>query len=1036
MYQPGEFELPLIVNHEGGHVAKVTCLVNMPDGLLLSGSEDGTAKIWHIAERICQKTLFCDDRQPILSLALTDNGRIIAGCKNNLIRIWNIETGEMESVLAEHRSPVTCLIIIKRDTKEWLLSGSEDGTIKTWDMAANYVCRQTFVTPGLNCFANNLKDVLLWVGYKNGMIASYDIFTGSRISAFQVPPWKKSVNNEWISHASIVIALYFNREGKLYSGLSNRIEIWDVRRSQVDKTFNYRGITIVDFVIREEDGKLIAAYSTGEIKIWDIETVKLQPTTFASIPNRNPQCLLLSSDRQQVIWGASDSTLNLIDLTEGSGAEFYAASPAKVEWFAITPDNKTLLSYSSDQLIRKWNVVTGTCLLTFGRPTANGKVSKLVLSSDGRILYTNTNGSIIIWDVLTGREREPFFSGAESSNKYRSLTISHDGDKLFAVINNGLMAVIDIASKRKQTIRLDTRPDVTKTSVRCVIDMGEHFTLAGCADGTLRFYGGNYPAKNGIIKAHEKAVSALAMDRRDGTIISGSDDTTIKIWQIAKECRHEHRGARIVSTNEPVATPIYSIINSRCIGTLSGHTDAIMAFILVEAQGILFSLSSDNTIKIWNLRTQTCLTTIHGHTHKFQSMAMSCDSQLLFVAVTNWLQYYDIRSLKIAPRLDVEPLPIDSIIQQCQPYGSRNIALLAPIAMALGRAISPTRAAATAIPAASIAAIPMLPMAAAAAAATVSARPRPPSRQLLIIPSEDISKSIKLGEGSYGVVYRGTWGDTPVAFKELKSPEISRDMQEEFEREARIHGQLSHPHIVILYGVAYEPPRYSLVLELTTGSLRKWLAAMTRALPESEQTRLAHEIAQGLNYLHSCGIIHRDLKSANVLLDACNTAKLSDFGLARVKGETGSQTKMAAGTAGWIAPELSLDEPYSTSSDVYAYGMTLWEICSRQIPFAKEGNQVVVATRVATRGLRETIPSDAPQVLREIIGTATTGCWAAEPANRHTLSHILQLLRDYRAAQGQPLDVADAVVGAVAAVAVEDRAADSMPAPHGGHTMT
>ncbi len=297
---------------------------------------------------------------------------------------------------------------------------------------------------------------------------------------------------------------------------------------------------------------------------------------------------------------------------------------------------------------------------------------------------------------------------------------------------------------------------------------------------------------------------------------------------------------------------------------------------------------------------------------------------------------------------------------------------------------------------------------------------------------------IKLGEGGFGVVYRGKWEETPVAIKELKLRGMSTDTQAEFDREVQMHSQLHHKHIVVLYGAVHETPQ-CLVLELMQGgSLRDWIKNKTRALPELGQTRLAHEIAQGLEFLHSRGIIHRDLKSANVLLDGGNTAKLSDFGLAKLKGETITQGYLGhtQGTVPWIAPELFIRRAkYSVPSDIYAYGMTLWEMCARQLPFVDAPSQQLIITWVG-QGTREDIPADAPDVLRQIIGTSTTGCWAAEPANRHTLSHILQLLRDYRAAQGKPLGVADALVGAMAAAAVADDALDSMPVPDGGHTRT
>ncbi len=254
-------------------------------------------------------------------------------------------------------------------------------------------------------------------------------------------------------------------------------------------------------------------------------------------------------------------------------------------------------------------------------------------------------------------------------------------------------------------------------------------------------------------------------------------------------------------------------------------------------------------------------------------------------------------------------------------------------------------------------------------------------------------QSSVLGRGGFGVVYRGTWQEIDVAIKQLQM-QLSKDMKTEFEREAQLHSSLRHPNIVLLYGVVFEPPQ-CMVMELMQGSVRDWLEDRRNILPWSERLRVAEEIAKGLNYLHSRTILHRDLKAANVLMDRQRTAKLSDFGLAKIKGEAAAQTYVdtGKGTLAWMAPELFQQQPNSIGSDIYAYGMTLWEIASRQIPFRDAQHAQLIIAWVGERNIRETVPTDSPSVIREIIGDARHGCWAVEPRNRPTLASILQKLR-------------------------------------------
>src|SRR5262249_41509438 len=115
-------------------------------------------------------------------------------------------------------------------------------------------------------------------------------------------------------------------------------------------------------------------------------------------------------------------------------------------------------------------------------------------------------------------------------------------------------------------------------------------------------------------------------------------------------------------------------------------------------------------------------------------------------------------------------------------------------------------------------------------------------------------------------------------------------------------------------------------------------------LPWPIRFQIALDVSYGLRDLHERAILHRDLKSLNILLDDRLRAKLTDFGLAKLKQETAAtKASEAKGTPQWMAPELFEDEPQMTEkSDVYSLGMVLWELASRQVPYAKAPNQLVI----------------------------------------------------------------------------------------------
>ncbi|MDF1827838.1 MAG: protein kinase [Legionellaceae bacterium] len=212
--------------------------------------------------------------------------------------------------------------------------------------------------------------------------------------------------------------------------------------------------------------------------------------------------------------------------------------------------------------------------------------------------------------------------------------------------------------------------------------------------------------------------------------------------------------------------------------------------------------------------------------------------------------------------------------------------------------------------------------------------------QAALIASENlqVDYSKRLGSGGFGVVYQGKWQKfTDVAIKKLHATELSPEALTSFRAEAECHAPLHHPNIVTLWGVCVEPGNYSMVMELMAGSLHRLLHSTTD-LPWTMRLSIAKHITIGLYYLHEHQIIHCDLKSMNVLLDAHGNAKLADFGLSTVKAEIDPpSSEQASGTLCWMAPELvSRGEKCTIASDIYALGMTFWEMSSRKEPFQDE----------------------------------------------------------------------------------------------------
>ncbi|CAH0519274.1 unnamed protein product [Peronospora belbahrii] len=210
------------------------------------------------------------------------------------------------------------------------------------------------------------------------------------------------------------------------------------------------------------------------------------------------------------------------------------------------------------------------------------------------------------------------------------------------------------------------------------------------------------------------------------------------------------------------------------------------------------------------------------------------------------------------------------------------------------------------------------------------------------IPMEKLIRKEKINEGGYGVVYRGLYRDESVAIKVLL-PEKRRDMRQinTFLSEIKMMAAVEHPYIVRFIGVAWDAlSDLCAVSEFMRGGdlfalLRRFDRVEHRVQGfDIDKAKIALHIAQALTYLHSLDpiVLHRDLKSMNILLSDDWEAKLTDFGVSRrwtVDTMTGG-----VGTRRWMAPEVMMGKRYDTSADIFSFGVVLSELDSHQPPYA------------------------------------------------------------------------------------------------------
>ncbi|GBG25625.1 Protein kinase, putative [Hondaea fermentalgiana] len=247
----------------------------------------------------------------------------------------------------------------------------------------------------------------------------------------------------------------------------------------------------------------------------------------------------------------------------------------------------------------------------------------------------------------------------------------------------------------------------------------------------------------------------------------------------------------------------------------------------------------------------------------------------------------------------------------------------------------------------------------------------------------------KIGNGAFGEVYEAIYHGTHVAVKKLFSSSLPENALKEFEKECKLMLSLRHPNVVLFLGANHQPPNLLLVTELLTrGSLH--YTYNSSPLPKERKRHLSlirkvtEGMALGLNYLHnrSPPIIHRDMKSPNVLLDENWNAKIADFGLSRIKDE--SKIMTCVGSPLWAAPETLRGEESGCPSDVYSFAVVVWELVAWGEPYPGMAPAEIMRA-VALKGLRPTIPSNCPKVVVNLLRK----CWDSDPSKRPTFDKII-----------------------------------------------
>ncbi|KAK6118795.1 hypothetical protein DH2020_047486 [Rehmannia glutinosa] len=253
--------------------------------------------------------------------------------------------------------------------------------------------------------------------------------------------------------------------------------------------------------------------------------------------------------------------------------------------------------------------------------------------------------------------------------------------------------------------------------------------------------------------------------------------------------------------------------------------------------------------------------------------------------------------------------------------------------------------------------------------------------------------------------YRGVYLGQDVAIKVLRSEHLNNSLEVEFAQEVAIlrqaldrcltptsvvlldktimtQIQVQHENVVRFIGACTKLPHLCIVTEyMPGGSLYDYLHKNHLVLKLPQLLKFAIDVCKGMEYLHQKNVIHRDLKTANLLMDTCKVVKVADFGVARFQNKGGVMTA-ETGTYRWMAPEVINHQPYDQKADVFSFAIVLWELVTAKIPY--DTMTPLQAALGVRQGLRPELPENAHPKLLDLMQR----CWGALPSDRPSFSEI------------------------------------------------
>eukprot|EP01038_Epipyxis_sp_PR26KG_P008442 gene8442-11420_t len=571
-------ELNLLLGHE----ELVTTACFSPDkSKIASSSYDKTIRIWNSFTGQLLNTL---EGYSSSSVAFNyDGSQVVSGSNDSSVIIWDITTGKViKKLVVSHSSNVRSVCFNYDGSR--VVSGSSGGIIRIWDVITGHVIHELVGhSDHVNSVSFSYDGNRIVSGSDDNTIRIWDVVTGKIIF-------------ELVGHSNHVNSVCFNHDGsRIVSGSNDdTIRIWDAITGRIIHDLVSHSWGVISVAFNHNGSRIVSGSYDNIVRIWDAITVQVINELVGHSDKINS--VNFNYDGSRIVSCSEDKTVRIWDATVGKTINELVGQSKRVTSIAFNYDGTRVVSGSYDRIVRIWDVIANQVINELVGHSFS--VNSVCFNHDGsRVVSGSSDDTIRVWDVITGHvihELVGHSAGVES------VSFNYDGSRI-------------VSGSYDDTIRI-----WDAITGKVIHELVGHSSEVNSV--CFNYDGSRVVSVVKELAGHLYSVRSVAFNHDGSRIVSGSDDMTVRIWDVTTgEVINEfgnisssvnsvcfnYDGSRVVSGSNDTIVRIWDVVTGQIINELVGHSSSVSSVCFNYDGSRILSGSFDKTVRIWD--GQHCL---------------------------------------------------------------------------------------------------------------------------------------------------------------------------------------------------------------------------------------------------------------------------------------------------------------------------------------------------------------------------------------------------------------------------------------------